>query len=152
VPHHRCAVLFLTAAQRRSGAHTCQQHIPERQGPLHTLLLPVVAALIAHLPRHSHSQCSNAPARRCDTRKAAVVDAGAVAPLLRTFAMGIPELAGELAAVSGEADLAAPVPDEQRHLHGCALGSLCHPRRHVTHPQEVVALWQPQGIVLALTS
>lgn len=92
----------------------------------------------------SHSQCSNAPARRCDTRKAAVVDAGAVAPLLRTFAMGIPELAGELAAVSGETDLAAPVPDEQRHLHGCALWSLCHPRRHVTLPQEIVALWQPQ--------
>lgn len=61
---------------------------------------------------------------RCDTRKAAVVDAGAVAPLLRTFAMGIPELAGELAAVCGESELAPPVPDEQRHLHGCAIISV----------------------------
>lgn len=35
---------------------------------------------------------------RCDLRKEAVVDAGAVPPLLRTFAMGIPELQAHLAA------------------------------------------------------
>jgi hypothetical protein len=56
---------------------------------------------------------------RCDTRKAAVIEAGAVAPLLRTFAAGIPELCPHIAEVAGEPSLAAPISDEQRHLHGC---------------------------------
>ena len=61
------------------------------------------------------------PHARCDTRKAAVIDAGAVAPLLRTFAAGIPELSPHLAAADGEQALPAAVSDEQRHLHGLAL-------------------------------
>ena len=51
------------------------------------------------------------------------MDAGAVAPLLCTFAMGIPELAGHLAAAQGSDDgetaVAVEADDPQRHLHGC---------------------------------
>jgi hypothetical protein len=47
-----------------------------------------------------------------------VIDAGAVAPLLRTFAAGIPELSPHLADADGEQALPAAVSDEQRHLHG----------------------------------
>ena len=49
-----------------------------------------------------------------------MIDAGAVAPLLRTFAAGIPELSPHLADADGEQALPAAVSDEQRHLHGWA--------------------------------
>ena len=47
---------------------------------------------------------------RCDVRKEAVVDAGAIPALLRTFAMGIPELQAHLKAgpVAFTPDIAAP--------------------------------------------
>lgn len=54
--------------------------------------------------------------RRCDARKAAVVDAGGVAPLLRTFALGIPELGAALLPVDSPPP--AEIPDADRHLHG----------------------------------
>ena len=43
--------------------------------------------------------------RRCDTRKQAIVDAGAIPPLLRTFSMGIPELRAHLDAATTEGEL-----------------------------------------------
>jgi hypothetical protein len=50
-----------------------------------------------------------------------VIDAGAVAPLLRTFAAGIPELSPQLTDADSERAPPAAVSDEQRHLHGWAL-------------------------------
>lgn len=49
-----------------------------------------------------------------------MIDAGAVAPLLRTFAAGIPELSPHLTDADGKQALPAAVSEEQRHLHGWA--------------------------------
>lgn len=55
-------------------------------------------------------------ASKCDSRSAAIVDAGAVAPLLHTFLRGIPELGAAMH--PDGCQLAAPVPEEERYLHG----------------------------------
>lgn len=89
-------------------------------------LSPVLTAIAAHV-------C------RCDARKAAVIDAGAVAPLLRTFAAGIPELAAHLAELAGQPCLAQPIPDEQRHLHGCARGCSVFEKAPLSMPQVQIA-------------
>ena len=44
------------------------------------------------------------------------MDAGGVAPLLRTFALGIPELGAALLPVDSPPP--AEIPDDDRHLHG----------------------------------
>lgn len=60
-------------------------------------------------------------ANKCESRQITIVEAGAVAPLLRTFAAGIPELGAALLPRSKTP--AAPVPEEDRYLHGyyCAV-------------------------------
>ena len=52
-----------------------------------------------------HVSSDSSRCRRCDTRKQAIVDAGAIPPLLRTFSMGIPELQAHLDAAATEGDL-----------------------------------------------
>lgn len=54
-----------------------------------------------------------------------MIDAGAVAPLLRTFAAGIPELSAHAAELAGEPAFVRHISDEHRHLHGCACSREC---------------------------
>lgn len=119
------AECLLCTLHRLVDAHSQYRRLMVRAGfvPLlvHMLECTTQPGVVVHAAfiRRAASTILARLANRCETRKAAVVDAGAVAPLLRTFAMGIPELAEHLDVMSEQQPApCAPVPDSQRHLHG----------------------------------
>jgi len=116
------AECLLCTLHRLVDAHSQYRRLMVRAGfvPLLVHMLecttrPGVAVHAAFIRRAASTILARL-ANRCDARKAAVVDAGGVAPLLRTFAMGIPELGAAL--LPADAEPPAEVPDSARHLHG----------------------------------